>query len=81
MSSGCFASEEVRGLEDRGRLLQNYPHFTGDMVLGLGIPGGRTDMSTRMVLKGPGEAERQGGEELQRGRRKMAGETGAGARV
>lgn len=47
-------------------MLQNYARFTGDTVLGLGIPGGGTDVSTGMVLEGPGEAERRGGEEPQR---------------
>lgn len=60
-------------------MLQNYARFTGDTVLGLGIPGGGTDVSTGMVLEGPGEAERRGEEEPQREGRETARETGAAA--
>lgn len=60
-------------------MLQNYARFTGDTVLRLGIPGGGTDVSTGMVLEGPGEAERRGEEEPQREGRETARETGAAA--
>lgn len=57
------------------------------MVLGLAIPGGRTGVSTKTVLKGSGKGERQGGKELereregegQRGRSRGQGVKGANA--
>lgn len=60
-------------------MLQNYPHFTGNIVLGLDIPGGRRDVSTSMVLKDLGQAERRRGEKRDGRRDRSRGQSVKGA--